>query len=182
MDGPVRILVVCTANVCRSPVAQRLLYRHLTDAGYDVVVTSAGVNASRRGPHPDTIAAAEHAELDLSDHEARTLTREIVDVDGRDLVVALTRDHLRHVVALAPEAWPRTFTLKELARRAEQVEGTFPSWSDWAAAMSEGRRPGDMLQPDPIDDVADPYGRPVLQHVAMVSEVDTLARRIATAR
>ena len=182
MQEPARILVVCTANICRSPVAERLLQRHLTDAGHDVVVTSAGVAASSRGPHPDTIAAAEHAQLDLTGHCARTVTRDIIDHDGRDLVVTLTRDHLRHVVVEAPDAWARTFTLKELARRAALVQGTFPTWADWAASMSAGRRTADLLGPDPNDDVADPYGRPALQHVVMVHELDSIARRIAAAR
>lgn len=179
MAEPARILVVCTANICRSPVAERLLQRHLTDAGHPVVVTSAGVAASPRGPHPDTIAAAAHAHIDLSAHRSRTVTREIVDRDGRDLVVTLTRDHLRHVVGLAPDAWTRTFTLKELARRAALVEGTFPTWAEWSAAMAAGRRPADLLRPDPNDDLADPYGRPVLQHVVMVHEVDDLTTRLA---
>ena len=40
-----RILIVCTGNICRSPLAEQLLRQNLTAAGIDAVVTSAGTRA-----------------------------------------------------------------------------------------------------------------------------------------
>src|SRR4029079_2442522 len=85
-----------------------------------------------------------------------------------------------HVVGLDQTIWPRTFTLKELVRRAaamppaqqgERVTG-------WLHRVAEGRRAADLMTPSPVDDIADPYGRPLRDHVAMVAalsrEIDAL--------
>ena len=62
--------------------------------------------------------------------------------DGADLVLVMTREHVRDVVVLDRDAWSRTFTLKELVRRAQGVEP--PSAADgvagWLRRLGEGRR------------------------------------------
>jgi protein-tyrosine phosphatase len=179
-----RILAVCTANVCRSPVVERLLTRHLSAAGWPVQVRSAGVAGGRLGVHRDTLAAAAEVGVDLSDHGSRRLTTALLADDGADLVVTSTREHLREVVALDPGAWPRTFTLRELARRAGEVSNMANVWnvSDfaaWRAALGEGRRAADLMRPDPADDLDDPYGGPARHHVTMVHDVEALSARIA---
>jgi protein-tyrosine phosphatase len=174
-----RVLTVCTANVCRSPVAERLLLRHLTAAGHRAVVRSAGTRGGHLDVHPHTVAAAGGIDVDLGDHASRRLTRELVATDGRDLVVTMTREHLREVVSLDPGAWPRTFTLKELARRVLAVDPTVVDLSAWRAALGDGRRAADLMRPDPADDLDDPYGGPARWHVDMVRDVDELTARIA---
>ena len=68
---------------------------------------------------PNTRRAAVPSSASISeDHVARTLDASILAVEGHDLVLTMTREHLREVVALDPGAWPRTFTLKEIVRRA----------------------------------------------------------------
>lgn len=172
------LLVVCTANVCRSAVAERLLARELAGHrdvdGHEWVVRSAGTADLRAAMDRNTIAAAKAVGLVLSEHAARYLTRDILATDGADLVLTMTREHLRHVVALDPSAWPRTFTLKELARRSALVappsaeDGGFPAWLERVAA---GRRPADLIQPDPQDDIVDPYGAPRQEHDRMVESL-----------
>lgn len=182
---PRRILVVCTANVCRSPVGERLLARHLADAGIAADVRSAGTIGGRLDVHPDTMAAAAMLGLDLGDHVSRRLTGDLLGADGADLVITMAREHLREVFALDPDAWPRAFTLKELARRALDAPPPNPAtdpaaaWATWRTSIAADRRAADMLRPDPADDVADPYGGPARHHVEMVAEIDALARRIA---
>ncbi len=89
MSGPVAVLVLCAGNVGRSPLAAALLKNALADrlgvavddlSSAGVEVTSAGTAAptghpaSKRGSR----FAREHG-LDLSQHRARVLTREIAD-------------------------------------------------------------------------------------------------------
>ena len=111
--------------------------------------------------------------IDVSDHRPRVLNRDILAGDGADLVLTMTRAHLPDVVGLDAAAWPRTFTLKELARRANSYEppSTVEGFSGWLARMAEGRLARDMLHGDPFDDVADPYGLPKRHHVHMIAEV-----------
>lgn len=182
--GPLRVLVVCTANICRSPVAAALLQKYLVQAGHHVRVSSAGTDGSDRRPHEFTIDAARLAGIDIGDHVARRLTAEMLRTEGADLVIGLTREHLRYAVGLSDEAWRRTFTLKELARRANELAATDGystdgPWADWVRTLSSVRSPADYIRPDPVDDVPDPYGRPATDHVLMVHLVDQVTRHIA---
>lgn len=171
------MLVVCTANVCRSPVAELLLGRALADRpdvdGIDWAITSAGTGRYAAPLDPNTIRAASDVGIEVSEHRPRVLDRNILAEEGADLVLTMTRAHLPDVVGLDPAAWPRTFTLKELARRANSLEPprTGEGFSGWLARMAEGRRARDMLHGDPLDDVADPYGLPKRHHVEMIAEV-----------
>ncbi len=181
---PLRVLTVCTANVCRSPVAERLLARHLDAVGIPADVRSAGTIGGRLDVHPDTVAAAAGAGVDLAGHVSRRLTAEVIRTDGADLVIAMAREHLREIVALDPDAWPRTFTLKELDRRA--LDAGAPAagtpLTTWLTTIADGRRAADMLRPDPADDVRDPYGGPHRAHLEMVRELDDIVERLVGRR
>ena len=91
-------------------------------------------------------------------------------------MLTMTRAHLRDVVALDPAWWPRTFTMKELVRRASEAA---PATADegltsWLTRVATGRRAADLIKPDAGDDVADPYGASRSAHDAMVHELGTL--------
>lgn len=115
------ILVVCTANVRRSPAVAALL-RHGTTtapglAGSGVEVVSAGV-AALAGDRLDPRVAASLAELgipaeELTPHLSRRLTVEAVE--RADLVLTAERAHRAAVVRLVPAAVTRSFTVRELA-------------------------------------------------------------------
>ena len=165
------VLVVCTANVCRSPVAERLLQREWTGAGVPVQVTSAGSRGGRNTVHPATLEAARFVRVDLSDHTSRLLTADMIDTEGADLVIGMTREHLRHAISLQPTCWPRAFTFRELVRRTAQLASSPASWEDWLAVCHDGRNLSDLIVPLPTDDLPDPYGRPLSDHIMMVQEV-----------
>ena len=162
-----RLLVVCTANVCRSPVAQRLLARRLEELqdfdGEPWAVRSAGTSNVRATADPNTAKAAAAVGIDVSAHTARHLDAAILREDGADLTLVMTRAHLRNVIGIDVGWWPRTFTLKELARRAGQHSPAAPgeSFGSWLGRIAAGRRAGGMITPDPVDDLTDPYGLPL---------------------
>ncbi|GAB3681836.1 arsenate reductase/protein-tyrosine-phosphatase family protein [Angustibacter aerolatus] len=158
MSAPARVLVVCTGNVCRSPLVERLLRQRLgTDA---VDVSSAGTQALVGEPMTDP-AAAELAALggDPDGASARQLTAALLDVD---LVVTATREHRRQVVQLQPRALRRTFTLRELARLldgAEEVLGDDVAERLRALPQLAASRRAVAAPASDADDVSDPYGR-----------------------
>lgn len=182
-----RILAVCTANVCRSPVVERLLRRDLADHGVDAIVSSAGTHGGRLDVHAHTVDAGAAIGLDLTGHTSRAVDRRILVDDGADLILTMEREHLRHLVSLDPSVWPRAFTLREAVRRGSQLGpvGATGSFDAWRRQLADGRRAADLVRPDPADDLSDPYGGPAAGHRDMVAEAaqltTILARLLTTA-
>ena len=175
----VRILVVCSANQCRSPLAAAALRAHAAERGLPVRVASAGVLAvPGSAATSSTIDAGRRRGLDLADHQSRRVDARLVA--GADLVIGLERAHVRELVVLQPSSFPRTFTLRELARRAADVGPRAPdeSMAQWLARAQAGRRPTDMLGTSPDDDVADPTVSRSVDHLTMAEELDRLADQV----
>ena len=109
------VLLVCTGNICRSPLAEEMLKRTLQERGIEgVTVTSAGTGAWDGAPASEGayLVGLERG-LDLSGHRARLLTRELVD--GADLILTMARHHRARVDELGGEG--RVFVLGEYAGR-----------------------------------------------------------------
>ncbi len=110
-----RILLVCTGNICRSPLAEALLRRDLKARGFpEIDVGSAGTGAWDGAPASEGayLVGLERG-LDLSGHRARLLTRELVE--SADLVLTMARHHRARVEELGGEG--RVFVLGEYAGR-----------------------------------------------------------------
>jgi protein-tyrosine phosphatase len=173
------ILVVCTANQCRSPMAQVMLERQLVAAGLDVEVGSAGVDAvDGRAVVTGVARAIRRSGLDLDAHASRRLSAALVD--DAALVLTMERSHVREVAILSKDAWPRTFTLKELVRRGEAAGPRVPGESaeQWIARVHQGRRIQDLVGSDPADDVRDPTGGAPADFERTAEELDDLVRRL----
>ena len=109
------VLLVCTGNICRSPLAEEMLKRTLKERGIDgVSVTSAGTGAWDGAPASEGayLVGLERG-LDLSGHRARLLTRELVD--QADLILTMARHHRARVDELGGDG--RVFVLGEYAGR-----------------------------------------------------------------
>ena len=156
-----------------------MLQRAWHAAGGEVIVRSAGVRGGGFTVPPATSEAANLAGVDLADHQSRRLTAELIDTDGADLVVGMTRSHLADTIALVPSCFPRAFTLRELVRRTEALDQPPADWDAWLAAIGEGREPRDLVLPDLADDLPDPIGHPVAAHILMVQEVMQMSQRLA---
>ncbi|MFE0510971.1 hypothetical protein, partial [Streptomyces sp. NPDC058964] len=111
-----RVLFVCTGNVHRSVLAERLLAARLAP-GSAVRPESAGTEAwPRPGMESSTRAVLEKLGGDGSGFAARPLTAQLVA--GAALVLGLAGEHREAAVRLAPSAMRRCFTLKEFVRLA----------------------------------------------------------------
>lgn len=111
-----RILLVCTGNICRSPLAEALLERALAEhPEVHATVESAGTGAWEGAPASEGayLVALENG-LDLSQHRARLLTKELVR--EADVILTMARHHRVRVHELGGEG--RTYLLGEFAGRA----------------------------------------------------------------
>jgi protein-tyrosine-phosphatase len=172
-SGIDRVLIVCTANQCRSALGGMILVDRLRELELDVAVDSAGTHAvPGAGATPPTVTAAAALGLDLSAHESRLADAELVA--AADLVLTMERAHVREMVVTDPQAFGRTFTLKEFVRRGAEI-GPRPAeapGTDWLARLNEDRRPVDLLGVSTDDDIGDPTSDRMLDH-------DSTAREIA---
>ena len=112
--GPVRVLMVCMGNICRSPTAHGVLEKLVADAGLaaQVTVDSAGTHGYHVGEPPDE-RAQQHAArrgYDLSAQRARRLVAR--DFEEFDLVLVMDAANERAARALCPS--DRTSRLRRL--------------------------------------------------------------------
>jgi low molecular weight protein-tyrosine phosphatase len=177
--GMADVLFVCTGNLCRSPSAALLLRRHLHEAGHDdVTVHSAGTLMPEVGPPRPLIQEGRSFGLDLATHVPRRVDPEMIE--AADVVVGLSREHVRQAVAAVPSSFPKTFTLKEIVRRglergarvgAEELDS-------WLERLQDGRRRADLIGVSPDDDVMDPMGGTSEDYRVMLTEVAALTRSL----
>jgi protein-tyrosine phosphatase len=177
------VLLVCTGNVCRSPIAEGFLRaalkRRLGD-GIPAVASAgtAGWEGSRA--MPEAVRAAGERGVDITGHVARRVTR--ADVFDADLVVCMAAEHRDTLVDAMPEAEAKCFTLKELVRLLEALESQPPDGDralrTQVARAAEARAGG--FAGNPYDeDIVDPLGLPLESYRAIAWELDEWTGRLA---
>lgn len=104
------ILIVCRGNVCRSPMAEAVMRRHLAAAAMELTVASAGLAAVNGVPIDPAAerALAAHG-LSARTHRARQLDRE--ELERSDLVLAMEQRHVAALLALSPALRGKAFLL-----------------------------------------------------------------------
>lgn len=99
-----RILIVCTGNICRSPLAEAALRVRAAEAGLRIEVESAGTHDyhAGEGADPRAVAAGRNRGYDLTEHRARQIAAD--DFMRCEFVLAMDRTNLAHLHRLAPTA------------------------------------------------------------------------------
>jgi protein-tyrosine-phosphatase len=100
-----KILVVCTGNTCRSPMAEGWLNQKL--AGTRWVAESAGLGTVNGAlAAPEAVEAMQEIGVDISAHASRMFTER--GMREADLILAMTRGHQQEIVRRFPEAAGKT--------------------------------------------------------------------------
>jgi protein-tyrosine phosphatase len=175
-----RVVLICTGNRCRSPIAEALLRRYA--AGLPVSFSSAGVLDVGALAVPDELVeAASRLGLELGTHRARTMKG--LDLTEADLVVGFEWGHVAAAVVEGRAPYERTFTLKGLVRLLDGNGGRTTSDpvknAKRMVAIAHGRR-GSLPGYDPEDNIADPFGGPIGGYLDMLRTTDELCSRVLT--
>jgi protein-tyrosine phosphatase len=167
MSRPFGVLFVCTGNLCRSPIAERLLATALAGpvAAGALTVTSAGTR-TRAGRPMERAAALVLGEVGVEEAGFVSSRLDEAAVNGADLILVAAREHRSATVSMAPAAMRRTFTLVEFARLLAlvddaPVDGRSPLESCRTLVESVAKQRGRVFLGAEAEDLPDPIGEPV---------------------
>lgn len=192
----VRVLAVCTGNICRSAYVQHTLQAQLTallgERG-TAVVTSAGTGPNQALVVPEPLrelSPSRRVRTALTEHRPQQLTA--ASLRGQDLVITAADDHLEEVLREDPGAVRRTFTVRGigtlLGEHGEEIAAAVPPGAGLAAlvdAMADLRVRLIGRGEEPDADLPDPFRGPTEGYAQMVETarpiVELLAWEIARA-
>ena len=165
-----KVLFVCTANICRSPSAEMLAR---AEGLADVEFSSAGTHARGGEPINPEMVAVLPPELDTSGFRSRRLTT--AQLEDADLVVTMEAAHRTFVLDDHPGMFRKVFTLGQLARALEQA----PEGLDRDSLLAHVRTT--RRNADPALDVPDPYRRGAEAASGCVARLAELLRTVLPA-
>jgi protein-tyrosine-phosphatase len=174
-----RLLFVCTGNICRSAAAHMLVSSWSATTA-DLAIRSAGTRALPGRPmHKFTAQALERMGIDGRGFTSRRLTAR--DVEESDLVLTMTAQHRAEVLGLAPRRLRRVFTLVEAAALSEAVDRDHLAHlapGDRGPALADALADGRAMRrgrPRQDEDILDPVSMPASVHAEVVDRIaDTL--------
>jgi protein-tyrosine-phosphatase len=162
-----KVLFVCTANICRSPSAEALAR---AEGPVNVSFRSAGTHAREGEPiNPDMVAVLP-ADLDTSGFRSRRLTTAMLE--DADLVLTMEASHRTFVLDDHPAMFRKVFTLGQLAKALEQAPAELGREA-LLAHLGATRR-----NADPALDVPDPYRRGTEAASGCVARLQELLRAV----
>lgn len=178
-----RILTVCTGNICRSPFAAKLLAAKLDRTQFKVA--SAGTSAMLGDPMQETMQriATDMGIRGNDEHRARALTQGVVS--QADLILCMEREHRSEAAKLQPSAARRAFTLREFAHIVSSINDDqlqqllfLNSDSPTAAIDAVMRMRGVVprLSPERLD-LQDPYGRSRQMYARSAAHIDQAVKQ-----
>lgn len=180
----IKILTVCTGNICRSPYAELFLQHELNRISPEsFTIRSAGSHALVGHQMDERSSLKLHDVGVASDgFVARQLNENTIS--GSDLILALTDEHRKNIVAMSPRLLKRTYTVREfaavLAELAVMPGGTLPRGNDttavetrWAALLKTAQlaRHAARMKLEGNLDVVDPYRQSDPVYDRMVDEL-----------
>jgi protein-tyrosine phosphatase len=173
------ILVVCTANICRSPMAEAFLRVSLAERSSPLTVASAGFLEDGRRVDPHSAQAAAGFGLDISGHLSARMTME--QLEAAKLILVMTTEHRRKVVGFRTAFYAKTFTFQEFVHRSIKLDSALRSegFAHWFPQLHGDRTGRELLSDDDRISVADPYGKGASAHGVTAQLLRDLCREVA---
>jgi protein-tyrosine-phosphatase len=137
-----KILFVCSANMCRSPMAERLFEGLLEqiEPSEDWLVTSAGIwafDGSRASA--GAVKALQRKGIDLSNHRAQGISPDLI-LDN-DLILVMEQNHKEALQAAFPKFAGKVYLLSEMIGMSHDIRdpigGAAADYEDTAAELEQ---------------------------------------------
>lgn len=132
-----RILFVCSGNICRSPTAEGVMRHIARERGLDVEVASAGIGGWHVGAPTDERSAAAARRRGIALEGTAQQVR-ADDFDDYDMLVAMDRDHERELLAMAGAHRSKVRLLIEGADVPDPYYGGPDGFEDVLDLVTEG--------------------------------------------
>lgn len=158
--------MVCTGNLCRSPMAEAVFRHAVATRGCDIEVASSGTWAYYGNPATDeAVEVLRQKGIDLSGHQSRALDPQ--ELKQADLIVGMTSVHRREILQVAPEVEPKLVLMKELVEVA--IEGDLPGSSIGRLERLLGASRPKWRRALDLDD---PMGKPINAYEQTVTHIE----------
>jgi protein-tyrosine phosphatase len=170
----VNILFVCTGNVCRSPMAEGFLRYEAARRHLDIETRSTGTHAwhGRAATIEGRRVMNDHG-VSIDDHRTIELDQDLVD--WADLLIGMSREHVRDTVRTFPEAASKTFTMKGLL----ELLGSLPPYTETVAWLDAANSMRDRAESITDADIDDPIGERQAAYDRVAAEIRDLIERFA---
>ena len=110
-----KIMFICTGNICRSAMAHAMLQKMVKEQNKDVQVYSCGIFAENGDiPTREAIETMKEYGIDLRQHRATNIRNS--DIKNMDIILCATTAHKNNVINMYPKLAGKVFTMKEYAR------------------------------------------------------------------
>jgi protein-tyrosine phosphatase len=182
MTAPFTVLHVCTGNICRSPMSERIL-DGLT--GDDVFNHGAGISAYHDGDDMTSKSAIELRDrgFEPAGHRARHIER--AHVESSDLILVATETHIEYITDRFPEVLGRTFLVRQfgliVADMVEQGLEGLPEGDTALRGKALVEAAGERTADYPWPDLADPWGMDQRTYARIADQLEDALRPVATA-
>ncbi|WP_026922403.1 arsenate reductase/protein-tyrosine-phosphatase family protein [Glycomyces arizonensis] len=155
MSAVFSVLHVCTGNICRSPMSERIL-DGLT--GDDVFNHGAGISSYHEGDpmEPNAARELEDRGFEPGGHRARHIDR--AQVEGSDLILVATATHREYIAERFPEAADRTFLVRQFGHIAAGASDELPDGDAVARGKALVALAAKRRADHPEADLSDPWG------------------------
>lgn len=107
-----KIMFICTGNICRSAMAEKMMAKMIKEHNKDIEVFSCGVFAENGDlPTDEAIEVMKEHNIDLTTHKATNIINS--NIKEMDLILCATLSHKYSVIQMYPELKDKVFTIKE---------------------------------------------------------------------
>ena len=107
-----KIMFICTGNICRSAMAEGLLKKQAHEAGLNIEVCSCGIYAEDGSAATySAIEAAKEYDTDITSHKATHIRNS--QITQMNVILCATNGHKQMVIQMYPSLKEKVFTMKE---------------------------------------------------------------------